>query len=285
MAASFSISNLSQTQIMIGVFSILAIIAYVNPSIVRQLNSTILGRLVTVIIIIYFSSKNMVAGLLATLIIIAIMQTTIYQEGLTGAESGPNAGPETTSSVMRGPKGDKGNDGDRGKPGPPGPEGIRGPDGKRGDAGLTGAIGPMGAAGPRGRDGKRGKPGPTGPAGPPGPPGPAGAAGAVGPPGSKGDTGAMGLPGQVGAPGPKGDKGDKGEDGKDAFMPVGESFQTLEFSYYNTGDQLSNDLSRKAKRSNDLVNISTKSASDDSVQPSDDIKEPFKTNQLKWADF
>jgi hypothetical protein len=232
MASSFDNSKLSQTHIMLALFSLVAIVAYVNPSIVHHLNSTILGRLVTVIIIIYFASKNLVAGLLATLIVIAIMQTTIYQEGMEGetadeptdAQKKPKRGKARRRKIANKIK-DKYD--------------------------LTCAVGSTLVKGKCMPDGslenctkgryqycKENEQSST-----------------------------------VAAP-----VAEEAEQAEQA-----ENFQTLGFSVYNTGDQLSNDLSRKAKRSNELVNVSTKSGSDDSVQPSEDIKESF--TQLRYSHF
>lgn len=233
MAASFSIQNLSQNNITIGLFLLLALIAYVNPSIVTHLNSTILGRLVTVIIIIFFASKNMVIGLLATLIVIAIMQTTIYQAGIEG-----NRG-------MRIKNKDKltCNDGYtllKGKCNPDGSE-----------HGCTKGKYQYCKAVRR----KRVSQFAAGPA--------------VNP--DEGSDGAAAGP----AAGPAAVNPDEAPEASEA-PETPEAFQPLGFSEYNTGDQLSNDLSRKAKRSNELVGVSTKSGSDDSVQPSEEVKESFK---------
>jgi len=90
MAPTFSISKLSKHQVTLAFVSLFAIIVYINPTIVNYLNSTILGRLVAVIIIIFFASRSLVAGLLVSLIIVGIMQTTTYQEGLKGKNKKPN---------------------------------------------------------------------------------------------------------------------------------------------------------------------------------------------------
>ena len=209
MATSFSISKLSQTHIMLALFSLLAIIAYMNPSVVHHLNSTILGRLVTVIIIIYFASKNLIAGLLATLIVIAIMQTTIYQEGMEDQTSDT---PETTKKS--------------------GNRKIIKTHFKEKRA-LTCAAGSTLTKGKCNPDGSL-----------------------------ENCTKGMFQYCKANEEAPA--------------STVTETFQPLGFSEYNTGDQLSNDLSRKAKRSNELVGVSTKSGSDDSVQPSEDVKESFK---------
>jgi hypothetical protein len=213
---------------MLALFLLVAIVAYVNPSIVHHLNSTILGRLVTVIIIIYFASKNLVVGLLATLIVIAIMQTTIYQEGMIGKNKLKNSIQKGKVSIQKGKNDEKLTCID----GSTLTKGTCKPDGSEENC-KTGKYNYC----------KKNEP-------------------AVVEPDDASPKEAAAA----------------AEEAEEA-----ENFQTLGFSEYNTGDQLSNDLSRKAKRSNELVNVSTKSGSDDSVQPSEDIKESFA--QLRYSHF
>jgi hypothetical protein len=79
---SASILKMTSMNVMLGLFFLLVTVVYVDPSIIRKLNSTILGRLIIVIILIYFSVQNPIAGLLAALIIISIMQMYFVQEGM-----------------------------------------------------------------------------------------------------------------------------------------------------------------------------------------------------------
>lgn len=86
-----SFTKMNQTQTMIALFVLLVAIVYVHPSMVKKLNHSVLGRVILVAVVVYFSVHNTTAGILAALVIICTMQTYIYQEGFDGTGSTTNA--------------------------------------------------------------------------------------------------------------------------------------------------------------------------------------------------
>lgn len=95
-----SFAKMDQMNIMFALFLLLVVTVYTNPSMVKKLNHTILGRLIIVAIIVYFSVHNTTAGILATLVIICAMQKYIYQEGFDDATtSATNADSAATKNV------------------------------------------------------------------------------------------------------------------------------------------------------------------------------------------
>ena len=79
-----SFAKMDQINVMFALFILLVAVVYVHPSMIKKLNHTVLGRIILVAIIVYFSVHNTTAGILAALVIICVMQTYIYQEGLDG---------------------------------------------------------------------------------------------------------------------------------------------------------------------------------------------------------
>lgn len=79
-----SFPKMNQTNVMIALFLLMVTVVCMNPSMVKKLNHTILGRIIIVAIIVYFAVHNTTVGILAALVIICAMQTYIYQEGIDG---------------------------------------------------------------------------------------------------------------------------------------------------------------------------------------------------------
>ena len=80
-----SFAKMDQTNVMIALFLLMVIIVCMNPTMIKKLNHTVLGRIIIVGIIVYFAVHNTTAGILAALVVICAMQTYIYQEGFDGA--------------------------------------------------------------------------------------------------------------------------------------------------------------------------------------------------------
>ena len=97
-----SFPKMDQMNVMFALFVLLVAVVYVNPSMVKKLNHTILGRIIIVAIIVYFSVHNTTAGILAALVIICVMQSYIYQEGFdgTGAVTAPSAAPTVSAAGL-----------------------------------------------------------------------------------------------------------------------------------------------------------------------------------------
>jgi hypothetical protein len=79
-----SFAKMDQMNVMFALFVLLAAVACLHPEMVKKLNHTVLGRLIIVAIIVYFSLHNMTVGILAALVIICVMQSYVYQEGFEG---------------------------------------------------------------------------------------------------------------------------------------------------------------------------------------------------------
>lgn len=94
-----SFAKMDQMNIMFALFLLLVVTVYIHPSMVKKLNHTILGRLIIVAIIVYFSAHNTTAGILATLVIICAMQRYIYQEGFDDASKNTNATNTNNTTV------------------------------------------------------------------------------------------------------------------------------------------------------------------------------------------
>jgi hypothetical protein len=79
-----SFPKMDQMNVMFALFLLLVTIVCVNPDMVKKLNHTVLGRLIIVAMVVYFSVHNTTVGILAALVIICVMQTYVYQEGFDG---------------------------------------------------------------------------------------------------------------------------------------------------------------------------------------------------------
>jgi hypothetical protein len=98
-----SFPKMDQMNVMFALFLLLVAVVYVHPDMVKKLNHTVLGRLIIVAIIVYFSVHNTTVGILAALVIICVMQSYVFQEGFDGTgASAPTvsaAGLETDSQI------------------------------------------------------------------------------------------------------------------------------------------------------------------------------------------
>jgi hypothetical protein len=92
-----SFAKMDQMNVMFALFLLLLAVVCVYPSMVKKLNHTVLGRIIIVAIIVYFSLHNTTAGILAALVIICVMQSYIYQEGFDG--TGANDSAPTVSAA------------------------------------------------------------------------------------------------------------------------------------------------------------------------------------------
>lgn len=97
-----SFPKMDKMNVMFALFVLLVVVVCVNPSMIKKLNQTVLGRLILVAIIVYFSVHNTTAGILAALVIICVMQSYVYQEGFdgSGAVSATPAAPTVTAAGL-----------------------------------------------------------------------------------------------------------------------------------------------------------------------------------------
>jgi hypothetical protein len=69
-------------------FILIIIISFVNPELIYNLNKFFIGKIILLIIIIFFSSYNIILGLLIIFIYFAILDKYRYViEGMTGEQS------------------------------------------------------------------------------------------------------------------------------------------------------------------------------------------------------
>jgi hypothetical protein len=94
-----SFAKMDQMNVMFALFVLLVVVLCVNPSMVKNLNQSVLGRLIIVAIIVYFSVHNTTAGILAALVIICVMQSYVYQEGFDGTGASASDNVPTTSAA------------------------------------------------------------------------------------------------------------------------------------------------------------------------------------------
>jgi hypothetical protein len=92
-----SFAKMDKMNAMIALFLLLVAVVYVHPTMVKNLNHTVLGRIILVAIIVYFSVHNTTVGILAALVIICTMQTYIYQEGFDGTGATTTTTTATTT--------------------------------------------------------------------------------------------------------------------------------------------------------------------------------------------
>jgi hypothetical protein len=92
-----SFAKMDQMNVMFALFLLLVAVVCIHPDMIKKLNHTVLGRLIIVAIIVYFSVHNTTVGILAALVIICVMQTYVYQEGFDGAGAVTDASVSTTS--------------------------------------------------------------------------------------------------------------------------------------------------------------------------------------------
>ena len=92
--------TLTRMQSCLGLFMILVVILLVNPSFYNNMYNNILGRLILIILIMFFAMTNVTLGLLVTLIII-IGTNMYFIEGLdTMTPSANTIGDDNTKSKV-----------------------------------------------------------------------------------------------------------------------------------------------------------------------------------------
>lgn len=91
-----------EMQGMLGLFTLLCIILAVNPRILKNIYSSILGRIVLLAIIIFVSINNVTLGLLVTLCLIIILHRFgNFAEGMDVMGQQPILHPKQLVMIMR----------------------------------------------------------------------------------------------------------------------------------------------------------------------------------------
>lgn len=89
-------TKVSKMNILIGLFFVLLIILVLNPRIIRNLYSSIIGRTVLILIVLFFSMNNITLGLLTALVVIIASNMFLF-EGLDNMDTSSTSIPVTTS--------------------------------------------------------------------------------------------------------------------------------------------------------------------------------------------
>jgi hypothetical protein len=78
--------KVSKMNILIGLFFVLLVILVLNPRIIRNLYSSIIGRCILILIVLFFSMNNITLGLLTALIVIIASNMFLF-EGLDNMDT------------------------------------------------------------------------------------------------------------------------------------------------------------------------------------------------------
>ena len=89
--------KITKMNILIGLFFALLVILFVSPRVIRNLYSSIVGRVILIVIILFFAMNNVTLGLLTVLVII-IASNMFLLEGLDNMEENTNVSKETTTN-------------------------------------------------------------------------------------------------------------------------------------------------------------------------------------------
>ena len=79
-------SNMSNMKILTGIFIILILILLLSPSLLKNLYSSTLGRIILIIVVLFFAMSNVTLGLFTALLIILASHMSL-KEGLDNMDS------------------------------------------------------------------------------------------------------------------------------------------------------------------------------------------------------
>jgi len=143
---------------------ILIVISILFPNMIISKTDTIVGRIISIFLIIYYTKFNIYYGLVMCLLIIFFnFKNSIHKEGFDDVK-------EIVRNEVNKQIAELTKQLESVKQGPTGPTGSTGSTGPTGSTGSTGPTGNKGSTGPTGDTGKNGQQGPTGPIGEAGPP-------------------------------------------------------------------------------------------------------------------
>ena len=84
--------KVSKMNILVGLFFVLLVILVLNPRIIRNLYSSIIGRCILILIVLFFSMNNITLGLLTALIVIIASNMFLF-EGLDNMDTSTTTTP------------------------------------------------------------------------------------------------------------------------------------------------------------------------------------------------
>ena len=79
-------SKIININILVGLFFVILVILFISPRFIKNLYSSIIGRIILIIVVLFFAMNNITLGLLVSLIII-IASNMFLLEGLDNMES------------------------------------------------------------------------------------------------------------------------------------------------------------------------------------------------------
>jgi len=89
-------SKIEKIHVLIVLFIVLVIVLVVNPSIIKNMYSSFLGRIMLVFIVLFFAMNNMTLGLLTALVFIILSNMILVsQEGVTTMDDSSKEGEQT----------------------------------------------------------------------------------------------------------------------------------------------------------------------------------------------
>ena len=114
-------SQIFKMNILVGLFFVLLLILFISPRFIKNLYSSIIGRVILIIIVLFFAMNNITLGLLTALIII-IASNMFLLEGLDNMETNTSTDASTENSTDTSKEKEKENEkeNDSSTPGTPG---------------------------------------------------------------------------------------------------------------------------------------------------------------------
>lgn len=91
-------NKLNKTHGLIVLFIVLILILVINPSFIHNMYSSILGRIILIIVVLFFAMNSMTLGLLVALIFIVFSNMIFAREGLDNMDS--TSSPTTTNTAL-----------------------------------------------------------------------------------------------------------------------------------------------------------------------------------------
>jgi hypothetical protein len=89
-------SKINKMNILVGLFFVILVILFISPRFIKNLYSSIIGRIILIIIVLFFAMNNITLGLLTALIII-IASNMFLLEGLDNMETNTTDSTTDTS--------------------------------------------------------------------------------------------------------------------------------------------------------------------------------------------
>jgi hypothetical protein len=93
-------NKLNKTHGMFILFVLLILVLVIKPSVVKNMYSSFLGRLLLVAIVIFFAMNTMTLGLLTALVFIIFSNMIFFKEGLDNMDTTTDTNTDTTTKAV-----------------------------------------------------------------------------------------------------------------------------------------------------------------------------------------